>query len=228
MFNLRRPQKLDMYGLPCRALPNTQFLVDAFPRCGNTFFYYLLRETQESDLRIAHHMHSAGHLAMGVRFGVPTMTIVRKPDAACLSHIIRVPNVSAQASLESYLRFHTVLLKLSNVLIVTFEEVIKEPDSTLKLISQIYPVIKYVKVDKMVLENVDMRVKKADMHDRQARNDQRDESFTVAKPSPAREKIKEQRKEEIYSQGRLLIRCNEVYNQLIAKLERSQSFSFTP
>lgn len=217
MFKIRSQQRLDMDGYPCRVLPDTQLLVDAFPRCGNTFLYHLLRETQKPEIRIAHHMHSAGHLALGEQLGVPTVTILRKPQAACISYIIRNSKVTAKQSLLDYLYFHTTLARLSGVLIIPFERLVKETDDVLRQISQQYSVVQHATVDAEVLENVAQRVSVADKRDRVRRNDSRNAQFTAGKPNASRASLKAQRGEEIDAYPKLLSRCNDIYEQILRR-----------
>jgi hypothetical protein len=219
MFRLIRPQRLDMDGNPQRVLPNTQILTDSFPRCGNTFLYHLLRETQSPDLRIAHHMHSAGHLAMGSRLGIPTVTIVRQPRAACISYAIRNSSITTQDILLEYLRFHTTLTKLSAVYIIAFEQLIEKPDQTLMGISHRFPIIRHKTIDKAVLDNVAKRVDLADKRDRERRGDHRSAEFTAGKPNINREKLKAQFGSEIDTHEILLERCAELYQSIIGKLD---------
>jgi hypothetical protein len=221
LFQLMRPQKIDMDGNPCRALPNTEIVVDSFPRCGNTFLYHLLRETQPPGTRIAHHMHSAGHLAMGSRLGIPTISIVRHPQDACLSLIIRNPKAQAKDTLLNYLHFHMTLSKLKKVYIVDFNLLIHNTDKAFIYITKRYPSIKYRTIDDLVIKNVSKRVGNADRRDRERRGDQRGSEFTVGKPNAIREKIKEERRYEIESQEALLERCIEVYKRIISDLENS-------
>ena len=56
-------------------------------------------------MRLAHHTHAAAQVITAVRWGIPTLVIVRPPVESALSHMAR-QGVSARPALVAWIRFH--------------------------------------------------------------------------------------------------------------------------
>lgn len=75
-------------------------------------------------MRVAHTLHSAGHLIEAAHRGLPTLVTVREPDETVLSAVIREPYVSLQQALAAYARFHRKLEPYRSRFVVgTFDEI---------------------------------------------------------------------------------------------------------
>lgn len=204
-----------MDGSPRFCSANTSIVADSFPRCGNTFLYILLRETQNENMHIAHHMHSSGHLAMALKMNVPAVTIVRQPRDACISYMIREPNLSAYETLMEYWFFHYALSNLNGIFIIPFHQLIQDPDKALYNISTRYPAIRYVKVDDDLLERVAALVKRSDKLDRERRGDERSAEYTAGQPNELRNAIKKRLNLNIDKRKRLLKMCEGIYQKVL-------------
>jgi hypothetical protein len=60
-------------------------------------------------VRVAHHTHAAAQIITAVRWGLPTVVIVRAPVDSTLSHMAR-RRIPARAPLQAWLRFHERIL----------------------------------------------------------------------------------------------------------------------
>ena len=76
--------------------PETEIVIEAFARSAQSFVVAAFRLAQEPHaVRIAHHTHSPSTLIDGIRRRVPSLVIVRAPEDAILSYVIRTPAISS-------------------------------------------------------------------------------------------------------------------------------------
>lgn len=73
--------------------PDTEVVIEGFPRSGNSFAYSAFKQSNPSVRKIATHLHMSSQVVMAVRYGRPCMVLIRDPiDAVCsmlaLSHQI--------------------------------------------------------------------------------------------------------------------------------------------
>ena len=104
---------------------DTEIVIEAFARSAQSYVVAAFRLAQEPHaVRIAHHTHSPSTLIDGVRHGVPTLVIVREPEDAILSYVIRTPASSIRGALRGYIRFHRPLLAIrGGSVVATFDQV---------------------------------------------------------------------------------------------------------
>lgn len=103
---------------------DTDILIEGFPRSGNTFSVMALAMAQEHSVKIGSHLHVPAHIYRGLKLGVPIMLLIRKPQDAVVSLIMRDPALSFGPVLNYYIKFHESLMPLRNqVFIAKFEEV---------------------------------------------------------------------------------------------------------
>jgi hypothetical protein len=103
-------------------------VIEGYPRCAQSFAEAAFRLAQEPrPSRIAHHTHLPAQLIEGVRRRVPTMLLIRRPDDAVVSQLIRKPSLGVRAALRGYIRFHEPLLPYRDRIVVgTFDEVVSD------------------------------------------------------------------------------------------------------
>ncbi len=104
---------------------DTEIVIEAFARSAQSFVVAAFRLAQEPHaVRIAHHTHSPSTLIDGIRREIPALVIVREPEDAILSYLIRTPAISMRGALRGYVRFHRPLLAYRDRLVVaTFHQV---------------------------------------------------------------------------------------------------------
>lgn len=66
---------------------DTEIVLEAYPRCGNTFGFYVLQNLRS--MRIAHHTHSLANIKAGLRKHIAVVVLVRNPYDAISSEILR-------------------------------------------------------------------------------------------------------------------------------------------
>lgn len=108
--------------------PNTTLVIEGFPRSGNTFAEMAFRMAQPYPVRLAHHLHVPAQIIGGLRLGLPVLLLIRPPDDAILSFVIKTGgHLSLQAALRYYVRFYEALLDYREELItVTFDELVSD------------------------------------------------------------------------------------------------------
>lgn len=107
---------------------DTEVVIEAFPRSGLTFTVVAFAMAQGRDVRMAHHLHAPAQAIAGARAGIPTMVVVREPQEAVLSLVIRLPHLSIRQALRSYARFHRALVPhLGGMVVGRFEEATANP-----------------------------------------------------------------------------------------------------
>jgi hypothetical protein len=101
---------------------DTELVVEGFGRSGSTFAVDAFELAQSRPVRLAHHTHAAAQVITAVKWGIPTILIVRHPEQVVLSHMAR-RDIGARPPLIAWIRFHERLLPYRGGLVVTpFEE----------------------------------------------------------------------------------------------------------
>jgi hypothetical protein len=88
---------------------DTDLVIEAFGRTGTTFANFAFLSAQRRRVRTVHHTHAAAQVITAVKMKIPTLLIVREPEAIALSHMAR-HQVSARPPLIAWIRFHERLL----------------------------------------------------------------------------------------------------------------------
>jgi len=115
----------------------TDLVVEAFPRSGNTFTVTALQHSQPRRLNIAHHCHAPAQLIRAVRLHKPALLIVRQPKDAVLSFVLRHPGISMELGLKSWLHFHRSLLPCTEgMMVATFDQVTNDLGAVVNRINE--------------------------------------------------------------------------------------------
>jgi hypothetical protein len=105
---------------------DTDLLIESFPRSASSFALAAFNLAQEpARLKVAHHTHAPGHVIAAIRLGVPALVLVRDPEGAVVSSMIRHPGRTCTGILRGYVDFHGALLPYRGDFVVgTFTEVV--------------------------------------------------------------------------------------------------------
>lgn len=119
-----RSAPVDLDSSPPPVLPGTDIVIEGFPRSGNTFAVEAFRSAQGVIPLIAHHHHVPAQVIAGAKNEIPTLLLIRDPDDAVLSYVIRYPHLTTGQALRHYVRFYSRCMPYrERVLTATFEEV---------------------------------------------------------------------------------------------------------
>jgi len=105
---------------------DTDLLLESFPRSASSFALAAFNIAQEpARYMIAHHTHAPGHVIAAIRLGVPAIVLVRDPEGAVVSSVIRHPDRTCTAAVHGYVDFHEPLLPYRDGFVVgTFDEIV--------------------------------------------------------------------------------------------------------
>jgi len=115
---------------------NTDLCVEAPSGSGNSFFINGFKRINP-DVRVAHHHHVAAQVKRGVFFRIPTVVILRDPIACVVSRTAfwKDPYMTGPV-FRQWIRFFRVVEQVQdNVLIATFEYVIRKPGEVIEAIN---------------------------------------------------------------------------------------------
>ena len=115
----------------------TEFVIDGYTRSASTFAVYALQLAQPVPVRLAHHLHAPAQLVEAARTGVPALAVIREPQGAILSQLIREPDVALRDALVAYARFYERLLPYRDRFVVAdFEEVTKDFGAVIRRVNE--------------------------------------------------------------------------------------------
>jgi len=103
----------------------TELVIEGFPRSGNTFAVFALRQANGGYLRVPSHVHQPAQVKRAVRRGLPTVVVVREPVEALASNLVVSRHVGPSEILREYIRYHRELVPLlGHVVVAAFEEIV--------------------------------------------------------------------------------------------------------
>lgn len=106
---------------------DSALVIEGFPRSGNTFSVAAFTVANGRTLHVGRHLHGAPHLIRGVRLGVPTVMLVRRPSDAVISFLVRWPDLAPEQALVEYLDFYRTAWRVRDqVVVALFETVVSD------------------------------------------------------------------------------------------------------
>jgi len=103
--------------------PETELVIEGFPRSANSFARVAFNRAQKGTVRIATGLHVPAQVIRAARWRIPTLVLIRRPKDAVLSFAIRDP-ISVEQALRYYLSFYETVEGYSGAYVLgTFEEV---------------------------------------------------------------------------------------------------------
>jgi hypothetical protein len=201
---------------PQPIMPDTEIVIEGFPRTANTFAHIAFKVAQDRPVKMAHHTHAAAQVIAGVRKRVPTIVLIRNPEAAVISYIIGDfdPGISMSQVLYDYLAFYKPLLKYKDRFVLApFNEIIHNYGEIIRKVNQKYGTnfSEFIHSD----VNVENCFKLIDQGYTQAFGDLKEE--VVSRPSKERAKQKDVLKGEFDSAALSELRTQaiSVYHELM-------------
>ena len=171
--------------------PDTEIVIEGFPRTGNTFAVNAFNFAQPRPVRVACHVHAPAQLIAGARRRIPAIALVREPEETILSFVIRHSHVPVGQALRGYLRFYESLVRYRDRLVIgSFDEVITDFGAVIRRVNERFGThfAEFVHT----AENVRACLEQIE-RDYGAR-EERGEALEriVARPSPVRARMKEE------------------------------------
>ena len=123
--------------------PDTRLVIEGSPRCGNTYAVAAFRVANgtlgvtNGTGGLAHHTHAPANVFRALRLGVPTLVLIREPEAAALSHAIYTPGHTVEDALRDYIAFYrTVLPRRDEVVVAGFEQLTSDFGEVIEAVNE--------------------------------------------------------------------------------------------
>ncbi len=125
LATVKRALRVDVRDLQRQVISSrTELVIEGYTRCGTTFAVYALQLSQGRPVRLAHHWHAPAQLIEAAHRKIPALLVIRRPEEAILSQLIREPNVTLRDALVAYSRFYERLLPYRHSFVIgEFEQV---------------------------------------------------------------------------------------------------------
>lgn len=209
--------RLRGYGQPLE--PDTELVIEGFPRSGNTFAVAAFRRAQPRPVRVAHHLHAPGHAIAAVRAGVPALVIVRHPDEAVPEFATSKPNIPVGEILRGYVAFYEPLIPYGRGFVVApFQEVLSDFGSVIRRLNARFSTT----FNEFEATDEELRAAHADV-ERESRRRQGSAPATLGTSNRVSERERErllERARNDYRQGDLAAlrtRAGRLYAELLAE-----------
>jgi hypothetical protein len=110
-----------------RITPETDIVIEGFPRSGNTFAYFALRHAAGDDLVISSHVHTPSQVKLAVSERFPTLVVIRQPMDTITSLLIAAPHVPFESAIKEYIHHHREIFPLRDRFVIgSFDDVTKD------------------------------------------------------------------------------------------------------
>ena len=193
--------------------PDTQLVMEGFPRSANSFARVAFNRAQSERVRIAHGLHVPAQVIRAARWRIPTLVLIRKPKDAVLSFAIRDP-ISVDQALRYYLSFYETVEEYRDAYVLgLFEEVTEDFGQVIRRINDKFgTTFSVFRHDERNVDGVFARI------ERNSRKRFAETSWEnkASRPFAAREKLKREVGYELEDPKRrdLISRAETVYDRL--------------
>jgi hypothetical protein len=216
LFRLLRTRK----DLSRAVTPDTQLVIEGFPRSGNSFARraFIMAQDQGFDkTRIAHHLHVPAQVVRAAQWQIPTLVLIRRPKDAVLSLAIRDP-ISVDQALRYYVSFYETAEKYRDAYVLgLFEEVTEDFGQVIKRINDKFgTTFSPFRHDE---ENVSKLFERMDTDAKKKFGETLSER-KVQRPSAVREKMKHEMEYDLENPKRkkLIARAEAAYDRLTSPM----------
>lgn len=195
---------------------DTEIVIEGYPRSANTFAVAAFLLAQGRPVKIAHHLHVPAQVIRAVQWGIPTIVLIRTPEKAVLSLLVREPKMSAGRALRDYIAFYrTIAPYRERFVVAPFEEVISDFGRVIDRVNERFHTSfrSFEHTD----ENVQKVFKLVEEMDKADQQKTTVTETTVARPSTIREAFKAKRKKDLEKPEVkfLLEEANHVYDTVM-------------
>jgi hypothetical protein len=176
----------------------TEIVIEGYPRAASSFAVAAFRAAQQRPVRIAHHVHAPAQLVEAARRRIPALALLRDPEDALISYVIRYPDIPMRSAGRGYLRFYRPLLPLRPRLVTaTFEEVVGDFGPVIRRVNERFATS--FKVFEHTEENVARVFEEIDADYRTRLEEGPKFESVVPRPSELRTRLKEDLQREFRS-----------------------------
>ena len=112
---------------------STEVVIEGYPRSANTLMVETFARAQPRPVAIAHHVHVPAHVLEAVHRSLPTLVLIREPEAAAVELALAKPAITVAQALRGWLRFYGPLRAYrSSFVVATDEEVHEDPAAPIR------------------------------------------------------------------------------------------------
>lgn len=169
--------------------PETEIVIEGFPRSANGFSVSAFEVAQGRPVRMAHHLHAPAQVIAAARMGIPTLVLLRDPEAAILSRAFlqSYPYRTLRPAIREYLGFYRPVMSYrSYFTLATFEEATTDFGGVIRRVNERFGT-SFATFDHTE-ENVARCFELIEGNSRRLHGQVRES--TVSRPSGEREKVK--------------------------------------
>jgi hypothetical protein len=116
---------------------DTEIVIEGYPRAASSFAVAAFRSAQGRPVQIAHHVHAPAQLIAAARRGTPALALLREPEGALISYLIRYPEIPIRSAARGYARFHEPLLDVrGKIVTATFAGVVGDFGAVIRRVNE--------------------------------------------------------------------------------------------
>ena len=117
--------------------PDTEIVIEGFPRSGNSFAVLAFEVSQATPVKIAHHLHAPAQVIRAAKFKIPCVVLIRNPIDAVSSLVVRESCISIDAALREYICFYGHIDPFrQHFVLAVFENVISDYGTVVAMVNQ--------------------------------------------------------------------------------------------
>ncbi|MGA9279106.1 hypothetical protein [Ilumatobacter sp.] len=114
-------------GLDRRIDDDTELVIEGYPRSANTFAAAAIAYASRRELRVASHVHTPSQVLEAVKRTVPTLVVVREPQATVRSIVVAAPHLRVDEALAEWIHHYSLIWPVrEHFVIATFDQVIDD------------------------------------------------------------------------------------------------------
>ena len=121
--------------------PDTEIVIEGYPRCGNTFAHIAFKVAQPRQVKIGHHTHAPAQVIAAVKNKIPTIVLIRDPEDAIVSYLVGGfdPGLTVKQALREYISFYgSILPYRRGFVLAQFEALKTDYGAVIRRVNQIY------------------------------------------------------------------------------------------
>lgn len=141
--------------------PDSEIVIEGYPRCANSFSVLAFERAQKRPMHIGHHLHAPAQIALGVKYGIPVLALIREPISAAASLITRHPEVTAEQALRQYVSFYECVKRYGDrVVLADFRKITSDYAQVIEAINHRFnttfrPYVNSAAEDEAVFSEID-------------------------------------------------------------------------
>ena len=118
-------------------LRDSELVVEGFWRCGNTFAVRAIQSAQPRHVRMAYHTHAAASVLRSVAWKTPTLVLIRRPDDAAASLVLKHAERTLRQVLREYASFYEAIEPFSDRFVTaTFDQVTHDLGAVIRRVNE--------------------------------------------------------------------------------------------